>query len=245
MATFVLVPGAWLGGWAWQGVASRLRNAWHEVFAITLSGLGERTHLARPEIDLETHITDVVNTIAWNDLSDVILVGHSYAGSVITGVADRTSERIGTLVYLDSAPLADGQAMTDLYPPEALAAIELSVATHGDGWQLPFPGLALLGEDASLRGVDAEDRSRMEAKATSQPWATYTQALCLSRGSDATYERVLIACDDMRGLVGAGIPPIVAMTQPPWRYLELDTGHWPMFSAPEELAAMLISLADR
>ena len=94
LATYVLVPGAWLGGWAWQDVAARLRRKGHDVYPVTLTGLGERVHLARPEVDLETHIADVVNTIKWNDLDDVILAGHSYAGTVITGVADRIPDRL-------------------------------------------------------------------------------------------------------------------------------------------------------
>ena len=113
MATYVLVPGAWLGGWAWHDVATRLRAEGHEVYPVTLTGLGERVHLARPETDLETHITDVVNTIIANDLDEVILAGHSYAGIVITGVADRVPERLAKLVYVDSAPLANGMAMLD------------------------------------------------------------------------------------------------------------------------------------
>jgi pimeloyl-ACP methyl ester carboxylesterase len=244
VAAFVLVPGAWLGGWAWRDVAPRLREPGHEAYPVTLTGLGERVHLARPETDLETHIVDVVNAIEWNDLEEVILVGHSYAGIVVTGVADRVPERIGRLVYLDSAPLADGQAMIDLYPPEALAALKTAVDEHGDGWRLPFPGIAALGEDASLAGLSKADRTLMETKATPQPWATYTQPLRLRHPEGGDYQWVAIACDDVRGLVAAGIPPIVAMTQPPWRYLELATGHWPMFSAPGELAEALLTIAD-
>ncbi len=243
MATYVLVPGAWLGGWAWQEVAARLRADGHEVYPVTLTGLGERGHLARPEIDLDTHISDVVNTMVWNDLSNVILAGHSYAGTVITGVADRVPERIGQLVYVDSAPLADGMAMTDLYPPEALAKVQRTVDTSGEGWRLPFPGTAALEQDASLRGLDETYRAWMEAKATAHPWGTYTQALRLHGDAAPPYQQTVIACDDMRGLIAAGVPQIVAMTAAPWRYLEIDTGHWPMFSAPCELAELLASLA--
>lgn len=243
VATYVLVPGAWLGGWAWRDVGPRLRKAGHEVYSLTLTGLGERVHLARPETDLETHTDDVVNVVAWNDLRDVILVGHSYGGTVVTGVADRVPERIAQLVYLDSAPLSDGQTMTDLYPPDALAGVRRAVDGEGGGWRWPFPGFQMLGESASLRGLDGADRALMAAKATAQPWATYTQKLRLGGAGDAMYERVAIACDDVRGLVAAGVPPIVAMTEAPWRYLELDTGHWPMFSAPDELAEMLGILA--
>ena len=246
MATFVLVPGAWLGGWAWRDVVARLRPGGHDVYPITLTGLGERVHLARPQVDLETHITDVVNTIEWNDLDDVILAGHSYAGTVITGVADRLPDRIEQLVYVDSAPLADGMAMTDLYTPDALAALRQSVDEAGGGWRWPFPGFEKLAEDASIAGLGESERALFAAKAVAQPWATYTQPLRLRPadvGDAAPYRRLVIACDDIRGLVAAGVPQIAVMAAPPWHYLELETGHWPMFSASAELAAMLDGLA--
>lgn len=244
MATYVLVPGAWLGGWVWRDVAVTLRDAGHEVFPITLTGLGERSHLARPEVDLETHIADVVNTMVWNDLDDVVLAGHSYAGIVVTGVADRVPERLRAVVFVDSAPLADGQALVDLYPPEAVAALQGAIDGAGEGWRLPFPGVAGLGENASLAGLDAADRALLERHATAQPWRTYTQRLQLQRGGAApTYRRVLIACDDMRGLIAAGVPEIVALTAPPWEYQELQTGHWPMLSAPDAMAEALAGVA--
>lgn len=246
MATYVLAPGAWLGGWAWQDVAARLRARKHDVYPITLTGLGERVHLARPEVDLETHIADVVNTITWNDLDDVILAGHSYAGTVVTGVADRIPERIRQLVYVDSAPLADGMAMVDLYPPEGLAALRQTVAQTGDGWLFPFPGFEALAEDTSIAGLGEEEQASIAAKAVPHPWATYTQPLRLDHadGEAASYRQVLIACDEMRGLVAAGVPQIAAMAAPPWHYLELETGHWPMFSAPGEQAELLDGLVN-
>src|SRR3712207_7379490 len=94
MATYVLVGGGWLGGWCWQRVARRLREEGHDVYPATLTGLGERVHLASPEVDLETHISDVVNLIEFEDLHDVVLLGHSYGGLVVTGAADRIPERI-------------------------------------------------------------------------------------------------------------------------------------------------------
>ena len=244
MAAYVLVPGAWLGGWAWQDVAARLRAQGHDVYPITLTGLGERVHLARPEVDLETHIADVVNTVKWNDLDDVILAGHSYAGIVVTGVADRIPDRLSQLVYIDSAPLTDGMAMTDLYPPDALAELRQSVDQTGEGWRWPFPGFEELAKNASLAGLGEPARALIAAKAVAHPWATYTQPLRLQHADTETtpYQQVLIACDDMRGLIAAGVPQIAAMTAPPWHYLELETGHWPMFSAPAELTAMLDGL---
>jgi len=225
-------------------VAASLREEGHDVYPITLTGLGERSHLARPEVDLETHITDVVNVIKWNDLEDVILAGHSYAGIAVTGVADRMPERLAQLVYVDSAPLPDGMAMVDLFPPEAVAGMQETVDRFGEGWRLPFPGFEALGANASLEGLGNEERLLVEAKAEAQPWLTYTQPLQLANDEPISYGQVVIACDDMRGLVEAGVPQIMSMTQAPWRYIEMQTGHWPMFSAPEELAAVLDGLAE-
>jgi pimeloyl-ACP methyl ester carboxylesterase len=245
LATYVLVPGAWLGGWAWRDVTARLRPEGHEVYPITLTGLGEREHLARPEIDLETHIADVVNTITWNDLDDIVLAGHSYAGIVVTGVADRIPERLSRLVYVDSAPFADGMSMISLFPPEARAGLEETVTTFGDGWRLPFPGFEALAADASIEGISDEQKAFVASKASAQPWRTWTDPLKLANGSPATYERVLIACGDMLGAIAAGIPEIVAMTSPPWGYFEIHTGHWPMFSTPGELAGVLGRIGGR
>jgi pimeloyl-ACP methyl ester carboxylesterase len=243
MATFVLVPGAWLGGWAWQDVARDLRQRGHDVYPVTLTGLGERVHLARPEIDLDTHITDVVNLIAYEGLHDVILAGHSYAGTVVTGVADRIPDRLAQLVYVDSGPLADGQSMLDLFPPEGRAEVERVVAEFGQGWLLPFPPFDQLAQQASVAGLGEQQRTLMEARATPQPFATYRQPLHLTHDEPGGYRRVVIACDDIRGLVAAGVPQILPLTQPPWHYEELDTGHWPMLSAPNELGAMLDRIA--
>src|SRR5687768_12643354 len=111
MTQFVLVPGAWLGGWAWRDVAERLRRAGHDAYPVTLTGLGERVHLARPEVDLEMHIADVTNLVEFEDLADVVLVGHSYAGLVVEGVADRIPDRVAKVVYLDTGPMPDGWSM--------------------------------------------------------------------------------------------------------------------------------------
>ena len=243
MATFVLVGGAWIGAWAWKEVAARLRGKGHDVYPLSLTGLGERVHLARPEVDLETHIADVVNLMEYEDLADVVLCGHSYAGSVVTGVGDRIPQRLAQVVYVDSGPAADGEALVDYFPPDGLEALRQVVATAGDGWRIPFPGIDRLGQIASLDGLDAEALAVLAAKATAQPWATYTQPLRLSHRGDPPYRRAVIACDDVRAMIAAGIPPMVAMTEPPWRFVELATGHWPMLSAPAELATALVTVA--
>ena len=241
--TYVLVGGAWLGAWAWKSVARELRARGADVYPATLTALGERAHLARPEVDLETHIADVVNLIEYEDPADVTLVGHSYAGGVVTGVADRVGERLGQLVYLDSAPLEDGEAFIDVYPTEARAQVERQVAELGDGWRLPFPHFEALGAQASLAGLGEAERSLMARKAAAQPFRTYLQPLRLGYPGGGDYERVVIACDDFRQLIAAGIPRFQALTAPPWRLRELATGHWPMLSTPRELAAVLHEVA--
>nr|BFE79024.1 hypothetical protein GCM10020093_016250 [Planobispora longispora] len=137
--TYVLVPGFWLGAWAWEKVTARLRAAGHDVHPVTLTGLGDRAHLATPETDLETHIQDVVNTIVYADLHDVILVGHSGGGTPVTGAADRVPERVARVVYLDSGPLADGMSQMDMNEPEWNAFVEERVAGQGGGTGYPLP----------------------------------------------------------------------------------------------------------
>ncbi|MEM7347490.1 MAG: alpha/beta fold hydrolase, partial [Chloroflexota bacterium] len=113
MATFVLVPGAWLGSWAWKKVIPHLQANHHTIYAVTLTGLGERVHLAHPEVNLETHIQDVVNVFEYQALDSVILVGHSYSGMVVTGVIDQIPDRVSHLVYLDAIVPRPGQSLFD------------------------------------------------------------------------------------------------------------------------------------
>ena len=124
MATYVLIHGSWDGGWAWKGVASVLQEAGHEIYRPTLTGSGERVHLASPEVDLNTHIADIVNVLRYENLEDVILVGSSSGGMVITGVAEQVPERIKHLIYLDAFAPQDGQSIADQTGPEFLTFIE-------------------------------------------------------------------------------------------------------------------------
>ena len=114
MNTFVIVHGAWAGGWFFQETARFLRAAGHEVYTPTLTGIGERVHLGHPDIDLDTHIQDIVNVLEYEDLEDVSLVGYSYGGMVVTGVAERVPERIKQLIYLDAFVPVDGQSLADI-----------------------------------------------------------------------------------------------------------------------------------
>lgn len=194
MADIVLVHGGWQGGWSYKRVARLLRQAGHEVYTPTLTGLGERSHLAAMPINLDTHITDIVNTILWEDLTEVVLVGHSYGGMVITGVADQISERISALVYLDALVPEDGDTLFTLRP-DFIDAFVTKVA-EGRGLMVSPP--AASAYDTSL----PEDWAWIDEKTTPHPFACFAQSISLSGHYRAVARRVYIyaaggICDGM------------------------------------------------
>jgi pimeloyl-ACP methyl ester carboxylesterase len=136
MATFVVAHGAWSGGWSWRKIRERLRARGHEVFTPTYTGLGERAHLARPEFGLETHVQDVLGVLEYEDLRDLVLLGHSYGGMVATVVADRAPGRIRRLAYLDAFVPRDGQCLFDLVGPEERARRQALIESEGGGWRM-------------------------------------------------------------------------------------------------------------
>src|SRR5262245_62179819 len=136
MATFVLVPGAWLGGWCWRDVAPLLRSAGHDVIAITLTGIAERAHLLTPAVGLGTHVEDVVSALVYGDLRDVFLVGHSYGGVVVTAAAARVPERLRGLVYLDASVPEDGKSNNEVLPSPIVDVIRARDRDGGDGWRV-------------------------------------------------------------------------------------------------------------
>jgi pimeloyl-ACP methyl ester carboxylesterase len=207
--------------------------------------LGERVHLARPEVGLETHITDVINLISFEDLSEIVLVGHSYAGAVVAGVADRIGDRLAHLVYVDSAPLDDGESLLDFSGRfEDPKDLRTTVDEAGEGWRLPPPPFADLPMTPTFEGLSDADRAELSAKAVPQPFRTYTQPLRLTGKGAGKYLRTIIACNDFRLLVASGIPEFQIYTSPDWRVEHLpNTGHWPMLSSPGELAGILNRLA--
>src|SRR5499427_985914 len=169
MATFVLVHGGWAGSVVWRELAPRLRKAGHDVYAPTLTGIGERKHLLSREIDLDTHIQDVIGVIDEEDLSDIILVGHSYGGMVISGVADRVPEKVATLVYLDAFVPENGQSLFNLLPPDRRLPV-----VPGEDWLVtptPSSGFGLKRPEVI---------ALWEAKSTPHPLATLTQPVQLT-----------------------------------------------------------------
>jgi pimeloyl-ACP methyl ester carboxylesterase len=249
----VLVPGACLGGWCWRAVAARLRAGGHDVYPLTLTGLGDRVHLARPEVDLETHIADVVGVLDFEDLQDAVLIGHSYAGIVVTGVADRRPERLDAVVYLDTSPLPAGMAIADVMSPEQREQQRRTVELDGEGWRWPVPDLETLrsGMFGSTGGLTDDDLRRLLDRSTPQPYATFTTPLRLARGEPPELRRVAIFCSDggmslaaVRELLAAEDPRAAAFAHPGWELHELPTGHWSMFSAPDPLADLLHRIAS-
>ena len=190
MATFVIVHGAWSGGHAWRWLRPLLRAAGHEVFTPALTGLGERSHLASAQIDLEAHVRDVVGVLEYEDLLQVVLVGHSYGGMVITGVADRVPERLAQLVYLDAEVPLDGQGEFDLLAPEERAGYQESARSKGQGWRIPPPVPEPLPAelDPNLRWA----MSRM----VPQPLATFTQPLRLTNPAGPGVPRTYVLCTE-------------------------------------------------
>jgi pimeloyl-ACP methyl ester carboxylesterase len=235
MATFVIVPGSWSGGQTWRWVRPLLRAAGHEVFTPTLTGLGDRSHLATPATDLDTHVTDVAAVLHYEDLTDVVLVGHSSGGMVITGVADRVPQRIGRLVYLDAEVPLDGQSLFDLMPAEEGAGYEEAARTRGDGWRVPPPF-----PDPLPPGLPPEvvwGIGRMEAL----PLATMTQPLHLS-DPPPDLRRTYVYLSE--GKDGQPEPTYLTRLRadPAWQVVELAADHSAHVTAPEKVCATLIDL---
>lgn len=243
MATFVLVPGFWLGAWAWRAVARSLRAQGHEVHALTLTGLAEKKHLINPDIDLDTHTLDVFNFIEYEGLTDVILVGHSYAGLVITAVADRLAPKLAKLVYVDTAPLPNGVSLIDLYPPDLRKSYRQRVAMEGGGSRLPFPPWEELDKDGLAKDLDDEMRAVIKARATDMPFGAARQQVQLTKSGRAQLPKTAVWCtvpsQQVRQLVASGNAMYQELAGSEWKFLDLPTGHWPMFSKPRELAEIL------
>ena len=251
MATYVLVGGAWLGAWAWADVAARLRQLGHTVHPISLTGLAEREAEGGPDTALEVHIADIVSALERDDLHDVILVGHSYAGVTVTGAGDRSPERISQLVYVDTAPIPNGTALADTNPPEVQAFIEKQIAEQGDGWRWPLPSWDDLENvtQSSIAGISEAGLQAFRAQATPHPFGSFRQALRLQHPDAEPLPKLGILCSfpesALRAMIAAGHSWAQCVSGPEWRFVELPTGHWPMFSEPARLTQILDGAARR
>jgi pimeloyl-ACP methyl ester carboxylesterase len=235
MATFVVAHGAWAGGWSWKKVHPLLRGRGHELFTPTFTGIGERSHLAAPSIGLETHIQDLIAVLEYEDLRDVILIGHSYGGIVATGVADRARERLAHLVYLDAFVPRDGQSMFDLQPDGARFRMREEARTIGAGWKIPPIPLP--------PGTSEADLSWAGPRMVMQPIMTFEEPIHLTGVWD-TLCRTYVYCTPPREGDTFGPFAMRARKEPGWTYREIAASHNVQITAPEALAALLDDIAS-
>ncbi len=232
MATFLLVHGAWHGAWCWRRVVRMLTARNHEVFAPTLTGLAERSHLATPETDLDTHILDVVNVMKWQELTDVVLVGHSYGGIVISGVADRMEKAIASFVLLDAFFPETGQSLVDVNTgpvPEAIIAADRAGATV----MPPRPAAAFK--------VNEKDRAWVDAQCTPHPIKCFTQKLTLTGARERITKK---ACIRALSYPSPSFDYGLATARGRgWKAFEVPRGHDVMLDMPEWLTEILEDVA--
>jgi len=234
VATFVLVHGAWSGGWKWRFVAPMLRRAGHEVFTPTLTGLGERGHLASAGIDLDTQVQDVVALVEMEDLRGIVLVGHSYGGMVVTGAAERIQDRVRRLVYLDAFVPEDGKCALEYVVPERAARFR----EEGErtGFVSPPP--------PSLWGVTRpDDVAFARQRELRHPYRCFTQSVRRVNSSAGALPKTFIYCSSP---ATGTFDQFAAKYRrdPAWRFHELETGHDSMILVPERLAALLLQSAQ-
>jgi len=232
--TYVLVHGAWHGGWCWQKVAPRLTAAGHHVLAPSLSGLAERANMLSAAVGLDTHIDDVVALLARENLRDVVLVGHSYGGLVVTGVADRAAARLAQLVYLDAVIVKSGEAWRTTHSPN-LVALWAKLAAPSGGISVPPP-------EAGAFGIaDAADRAWVNRHLTPHPYRTYTDTLRLARPPGDGLRKTHIACRGP-GALSAAARRVRIDAAAGWSTRTIDAAHDAMVTAPTALADLLLSL---
>ncbi|TVR71390.1 MAG: alpha/beta hydrolase [Sphaerobacteraceae bacterium] len=220
MATFVLVHGGFTGGWVWKPVRAYLESKKHRVYTPTLTGLGERCHLISPILDLDTHIQDIANVIQYEDLSDVILVGNSYSGMVITGVADKMPSRIAQVIYVDAFLPEHGESVFDLVTPSLRSQFVAQANTQGDGWRV-YP-------------LSDGDPRRL-----AMPIKTLQQPINLSGADQSGIARTFIRCTDPRSPSLDSTDSRVRNNSD-WTYLELETSGRAPSQAPKRLSDLLI-----
>jgi pimeloyl-ACP methyl ester carboxylesterase len=232
MHTFVLIHGGWHGGWCWNRVAKLLRQDGHDVFTPTLTGLCERSHLLTDAVGLKTHVDDVVNLLKWESLSDVVLVGHSYGGIVISQVAEQAASALRAIVFLDAFLPENGQSLANIAAPRVRELIAQARASGGTTIA-PFP--------ASVFNVNEADRAWVDAKCTPQPLRTFIDTVSLSGARDRIARKAYIRAT---AYDSATYDDALARTRAAgWRTYEAPCGHDVMIDMPERLAEILVDAA--
>ncbi|MFD9220345.1 alpha/beta fold hydrolase [Streptomyces sp. NPDC060064] len=227
MTEYVLVAGAWLGSWAWDEVVPELRAAGHGTHPLTLSGLADKQGVPAGQ---QTHVQDIVSEVERLDLRDVVLVGHSYSGIPVGQAAERIGDRLARVVFVDSNVPADGESFVSGWP-YGRAMVEASIADNGGFWA------PLTAADCEGQGLTGEQIARLVGGSTPHPGATLTEPAVLARPLGelpATYIKCLLDGAEPNDDV------VELLKSEHWRLVEMETGHWPMFSQPRELARILL-----
>jgi pimeloyl-ACP methyl ester carboxylesterase len=233
---FVLVHGAWHGGWCWRSVATNLREAGHQVFTPTLTGLGERSHLLNADVCLSTFIDDICAVIQAEELSDVVLVGHSFGGTVISGVADRLPQALRQLIYLDALIVQSGQSALSILPPAVQQERSRTIDAEGLRMAIPSPDKFGVSEP--------EQAEWLLRQLKPHPLKAYTEPLQLTHPLGNGLPKTYIAVTD------PWYPPFANLrdwiqSQPDWQWQEIAAGHDAMLTSPDALSTLLQDLALR
>ena len=232
--TFVLVHGAWHGGWCWQRVAERLRRGGNVVFTPTLTGLGERSHLMGAGINLSTHIADVANVFKWEQLSDAVLCGHSYGGMVIAGVAEQMAPAIRAIVFLDAFVPKNGDSAQELTGP-AVRELAQAAARRGE--------IGIPARSAEAFGVNAADRAWVDRLCVPQPIDAFTEKIALTGAVGRIARKSYIRAASYAN-PGFDKALAAARSDPSWRTYEVPCGHDVMVDMPERLSEILLEAAQ-
>lgn len=231
--TFVLVHGAWHGGWCWRQISDALIKKGHRVFSPTLTGLGERSHLINKNVNLTTHITDVANVIAYENLSDVVLVGHSYGGIIISGVAERLADKISSIVFLDAFLPEDGETLLEKSSPAFVKAINSAIESGEVGIKPP---------PAAAFGVQESARGWVDSKTTAQPVGTYTERAVFKGGRNKIAKKTYVRAKGYKSATfDANLAKVKAAGD--WTTHEFDIGHDVMVIDPERVTSVILASA--
>jgi pimeloyl-ACP methyl ester carboxylesterase len=231
--TFVLVHGAWHGGWCWRRVSDLLEKKGHKVFTPTMTGLGACSHLLSKDVNITTHITDIANFIKWENLSDIVLVGHSYGGIMISGVAEQMADKVSSIVFLDAFMPENGDSLAEKAAPFFKDLLAKAQA-NGD--------VALKAPPAKLFGVEGADGAWVESKCTPQPLATYFEKASYTGGREKIAKKAFIRA---KGYASPAFDANLAncKANSAWKTHEMATGHDAMVTQPQELTDILIQVA--
>jgi pimeloyl-ACP methyl ester carboxylesterase len=232
MKNIVLVHGAWHGAWSWQRVIRPLQRDGHNVFAPSLTGLGDRSHLLTPDITLSTHVRDITNLIENEELEDIVLCGHSYAGLVVAQAADRMPSRIAAIVFLDAFLPENGKSLHDLLPEAARVESETDAKTRGGGWLAPTPDVG------RLEVADRRDLAWLERRCGPQPLATFTEPSKLTGAWRKGPRLHYVAASEFSSPVFKGFAR-AAKADPAFTCHALACGHEIMLDKPDETCRIL------